>query len=147
MIPTHKHIVAIHVCTDCYFTHHNGAHEDPDKPGVWYAGDSDEPCDRKPLSEIPDGRDITDWTDSDLSHDVVAYQRDNMPLRRLDTLTPHELEELSDLIDRIVLGDGIDEFSRSSCDGCGSTLGGARYRLALWDAPVGVGPSLLGQPR
>jgi hypothetical protein len=28
-------------------------------------------------------------------------------------------------------GDGIDEFSSSWCQGCGSTLGGARYRLAL----------------
>ena len=27
-------------------------------------------------------------------------------------------------------GDGIDEFSRNPCDGCGSSLGGYRYRLA-----------------
>lgn len=30
-------------------------------------------------------------------------------------------------------GEGMDEFSWSSCDGCGSTLGGARYRLALFE--------------
>jgi hypothetical protein len=29
-------------------------------------------------------------------------------------------------------GEGIDEFSWSSCDGCGSTLGGSRYRLAMF---------------
>jgi hypothetical protein len=29
-------------------------------------------------------------------------------------------------------GDGIDEFSWSSCDGCGSTLGGSRYWLAIF---------------
>ncbi len=28
--------------------------------------------------------------------------------------------------------EGMDTFSRSPCDGCGSTLGGARYRLAVW---------------
>ncbi len=28
--------------------------------------------------------------------------------------------------------EGIDSFSWSSCDGCGSTLGGSRYRLAVW---------------
>ena len=27
-------------------------------------------------------------------------------------------------------GEGIDAFSWSSCDGCGSTLGGDRFRLA-----------------
>lgn len=29
-------------------------------------------------------------------------------------------------------GEGIDEFSWQTCDGCGSTLGGSRYRLAVW---------------
>lgn len=28
--------------------------------------------------------------------------------------------------------DGITEFSWSRCDGCGSHLGGSRYRLAVW---------------
>ena len=31
-------------------------------------------------------------------------------------------------------GDGIDDFSWSSCSGCGSTLGGSRYRLAVFDS-------------
>ncbi len=30
-------------------------------------------------------------------------------------------------------GEGMDEFSWRSCDGCGSTLGGARYRLAVFE--------------
>jgi hypothetical protein len=30
-------------------------------------------------------------------------------------------------------GEGIDDFSWSGCDGCGSQLGGSRYRLALFD--------------
>ena len=29
---------------------------------------------------------------------------------------------------------GETEFSWSSCEGCGSNLGGARYRLAVWPA-------------
>ncbi len=29
-------------------------------------------------------------------------------------------------------GEGMDDFSWRSCEGCGSTLGGARYRLALF---------------
>jgi hypothetical protein len=29
-------------------------------------------------------------------------------------------------------GEGLEDFSWSSCDGCGSTLGGARFRLALF---------------
>ncbi len=31
-------------------------------------------------------------------------------------------------------GEGIDEFSRQRCGGCGSSLGGNRYRLAVWVA-------------
>lgn len=29
-------------------------------------------------------------------------------------------------------GDGITTFSRDTCDGCGSHLGGSRHRLAEW---------------
>jgi len=29
-------------------------------------------------------------------------------------------------------GNGIHDFSWSACEGCGSTLGGARYRFAVW---------------
>jgi len=30
-------------------------------------------------------------------------------------------------------GDGIEDFSWSSCDGCGSLLGGSRHRLAVFE--------------
>ena len=88
------------VCVDCYFAHHYGAHE---HEGQWFAGESDTPCDREPLAELPEyGHEshgqqvvsITDWTDSET-------------------------------------GEGIDEFSWRSCDGCGSRLGGSRHRLAI----------------
>jgi hypothetical protein len=30
-------------------------------------------------------------------------------------------------------GEGIDDFSWRSCDGCGSSLGGSRSRLSTWN--------------
>lgn len=30
-------------------------------------------------------------------------------------------------------GEGIEDFSRSRCGCCGSTLGGSRYRMAVWE--------------
>jgi hypothetical protein len=50
---------------------------------------------------------------------------DDEPLSELDGY------ELADNTDSET-GEGIDTFSWSSCDGCGSTLGGSRYRLAVW---------------
>lgn len=83
------------VCTDCYMAHHYGTTSQPTADGgtVWYAGESDTPCDREPLTRLV-GLDAWDDTDS-------------------------------------VTGDGMDDFSRSSCDGCGSPLGGSRFRLHL----------------
>ena len=79
------------VCVDCYFSHHYGAQE---HDGQWFAGESDEPCDREPLALLAD-YDLADNTDSDT-------------------------------------GEGMDDFSWRACEGCGSILGGARYRLALF---------------
>ncbi len=42
-------------------------------------------------------------------------------------------DELADNTDSET-GEGIQDFSWSSCDGCGSTLGGARYRLAVFQS-------------
>lgn len=78
------------VCTDCYFTHHYGATE---HDGEWFAGESDDPCDREPLAKL-DGYNLADNTNSKT-------------------------------------GEGMDDFSWRSCDGCGSTLGGSRFRLAV----------------
>jgi len=83
----------VYVCTDCYFAHHYGAVE---VDGEWFAGESDSPCDREPLSRLADCDSLADNTDSET-------------------------------------GEGLQDFSWSQCEGCGSTLGGARYRLALFD--------------
>lgn len=50
---------------------------------------------------------------------------DREPLARLEGL------ELANNVDAET-GEGIDTFSWSACEGCGSTLGGPRYRLSLW---------------
>jgi len=86
-----KVIDNVWVCVDCYFAHHYGAVE---IDGEWFAGESDTPCDREPLSRLVDC-DLADNTDSET-------------------------------------GEGIDDFSWRSCSGCGSTLGGSRYRLAVF---------------
>jgi hypothetical protein len=52
---------------------------------------------------------------------------DRQPLARLDGF------ELADNTDSET-GEGIDEFSWRSCQGCGSTLGGGRHRLAAWQS-------------
>ncbi len=60
-----------------------------------------------------------------------------------DTDTPADREPLA-LLERYELsdntdsetGDGIDTFSWQSCDGCGSHLGGSRYRLALFESDL-----------
>jgi hypothetical protein len=51
---------------------------------------------------------------------------DREPLGRLAGL------ELADDTDSET-GEGIDDFSWRSCEGCGSSLGGARYRLAIFE--------------
>ncbi len=51
---------------------------------------------------------------------------DRPPLALLDGF------ELADNTDSET-GEGMDDFSWSACSGCGSTLGGSRYRLALFE--------------
>lgn len=68
--------------------------------------------------------------------------------------TPYSPEPLSrlaglDLADATdsETGEGIEEFSWSACEGCGSSLGGARYRLALLERPhVLRAPGECGEP-
>lgn len=81
----------VEVCTDCYVTHHYGATE---HEGKWFAGESDSPCDRKPLALL-EGFRLADNTYSET-------------------------------------GEGIEEFAWNCCKGCGSTLGGTRFRLKVW---------------
>ena len=58
--------------------------------------------DREPLGIMPDNARVSDWT-----------------------YDPDDVEHYTD-----EMGTGILEFSWASCDGCGSTLGGSRHRLA-----------------
>lgn len=128
----------IEVCNDCYFTHHYGCtsvtrpatdaeeanylhgyvhyrphdmRETDDGLEVteWFSGESDTPADREPLNKC-DGLDLFDNTCSD--HDWSAEVCDHCG----------QQGEGGD--------DGKTEFTWSSCEGCGSTLGGSRYRLA-----------------
>jgi ribosomal protein L37AE/L43A len=117
------------VCTDCYFAHHYGATE---VDGQWYAGESDTPSDREPLGLIPDIGHVSGiWR--------VTFVSDN-------TCSEHSVSEILDgdeyEIDTTECPhcgqrgweDGHTEFTWSSCDGCGSHLGGSRYRLAIhWE--------------
>ena len=128
------------VCTDCYFAHHYGIratvmgtdHLDPqpvpldEVPGLiadgwtvtWWAGDSDIPCDSEPLSQL-DGLDLYDNTCS--NHSVEDVYDDDGDRTGDTTECPecgHDDWE-----------DGITDFSWSRCGGCGSMLGGSRYRL------------------
>lgn len=115
------------VCTDCYFAHHNGMHE---HDGQWFTGDSDEPCDRRPLNRIEDFFEVFDYTCSDHESEKV-YVRDEtgMDWHEGDwTECPHcQRPGWED-----DAGSGIQEFSWRQCNGCGSNLGGQRYRLSLW---------------
>lgn len=133
------------VCTDCYFAHHYGAHDEVrpatdaeeanylngwkqyDPAGIretdhglevveWFSGESDIPCDREPLCKLDDV-DLSDNTCSD--HDADETRDDDYELIEIPCThcgqTGYE--------------NGIQEFSWSSCGGCGSNLGGSRYRL------------------
>ena len=125
------------VCTDCYFAHHYGVTWMSREPNgdlygpwtfeeraeligehdwVWFAGESDEPCELEPLGKLDDV-DLSDNTCSD--HDADETRDDDYELIEIPCThcgqTGYE--------------NGIQEFSWSSCGGCGSNLGGSRYRL------------------
>jgi len=124
------------VCVDCYFAHHYGVTAAVVDLGpipldqvpnyvadgatiLWYAGESDDPSDREPLGLIPDDRLVTDNTcDNHLWRPDIDDDGLGFPC-------PHCTGESDE--------DGIEDFSWRSCQGCGSTLGGARYRLAIHD--------------
>jgi ribosomal protein L37AE/L43A len=107
------------VCTDCYFAHHYGARLGPD--GLWYAGDTDTPCDREPLTRLDDGE-ISDNTCAD--HSVEEIYDDDGD-RTGDTTACEQCSQTG-------YEDGIDGFSSRWCDGCNTHLAGSRYRLAYW---------------
>jgi hypothetical protein len=110
------------VCVDCYFAHHYGAHE---HEGKWYAGDSDTPCDQEPLGEL-EGFEVSDNTCSNHYYgQSCATVEDEDADNYGENVEPCEQCGSSDD------DNGIEEFSWHSCSGCGSHLGGARYRLHL----------------
>jgi ribosomal protein L37AE/L43A len=112
------------VCTDCYFAHHYGAHEikvedaDSYNEAGWYAGESDRPCDREPLGEC-EHLELADNTCSDHYYGQSC-----------ETNEDGENVEPCDHCRRSDDENGIREFDWWRCDGCGSRLGGSRYRLA-----------------
>ena len=56
---------------------------------------------------------------------------DREPLALLEGYDLADNTDVNDEFDEVD-GSGIEEFSWRSCEGCGSTLGGSRYRLALF---------------
>jgi hypothetical protein len=139
------------VCTDCYFAHHYGARqeetvvevgwlEDEQRYGIrganlWYAGEDDEPVggwheirvnhaldhNREPLGLIEDDIEITDNTCSNHYYGQNCETDD-------DGNNVEPCEQCGSSDDE----NGIQDFSWSRCHGCGSPLGGSRYRLHLW---------------
>jgi hypothetical protein len=115
------------VCTDCFYAAECGVFraavfadgtsilwddEDNVPPGAtlqWFAGDTDSPADREPLGRLDEYR-VADNTCS--NHDYS-----NGPC-------PHCGNDDDE--------NGIHEFSWRRCEGCGSRLGGSRYRMSLW---------------
>lgn len=115
------------VCVDCYISYHYGyravdAAEDyaigyPGDDtgladGLWWVGESDQVTDREPLHRVPSGMFLHDDTCS--NHYYGQDEADD------------ECDQCGRPADD---GTGIDTFSWSRCDGCGSTLGGSRYRM------------------
>jgi len=110
------------VCVDCYSAHHCGYHE---HDGEWFAGESDTPADCEPLAKL-DGLEIADNTCSDHYYGQSC-----------DRVTDEDSDEYGENVEPCEQcgskddDNGIEEFSYRSCQGCGSHLGGSRYRLSL----------------
>lgn len=94
------------VCTDCYYAHHGLDDDDEHSP------------DREPLGLVPEEAEVYDWTCS--NH---FYGQDVTPDNGDATTCDH--------CGGLGWENGITEFTWSSCDGCGSHLGGSRHRLAV----------------
>jgi hypothetical protein len=124
MTNTHTHDVM--VCEDCYTAHHYGCRQiereaTADEEHAWHGGYLRGHALPNVVEETDNGLQIREW---------FAGESD----------TPSDREPLAllagfDLADNVDsdTGDGIDTFSSSRCHGCGSTLGGTRYRLAIFE--------------
>ncbi len=94
---------AMWICADCYFAHHYGIGSD--------AWDSDPQWDRDMYESEIAGLDLSDWTCADHPNDLSVCE----------SCGSAEYEN------------GITEFSWQSCELCRSSLGGSRFRMAVWD--------------
>ena len=94
------------VCTDCYFAHHYGYRElAPDLFTIGPDFGRENATDREPLALL-DEYELADWT------------YDESDGENAEQIEQH--------------GTGLRDFSWSTCQGCGSTLGGSRSRLSTW---------------
>jgi len=67
-------------------------------------------------------------------HDGLWYSGESdTPCDREPLALVNVGKEITDNTD-VNEGDGIIEFTWTPCEGCGSTLGGSRHRLAVWEA-------------
>lgn len=101
----------IWVCIDCYLAH-NGFLE-----ALESETDRERSTDREPLNLIPEGYDVTaGLLDSEHADDCPIRTRgDELRAVGFDCDCAHQ------------------SFSWSACEGCGSTLGGTRDALTLWE--------------
>jgi ribosomal protein L37AE/L43A len=116
---TTREYADVWVCTDCYFAHHYGASE---HDGKWYANESDSPCESGEPLRLLDNYETSDNTCSNHSVEDL-YDEDGD--RTGETSACEDCGQTD-------YETGIEDFSWRRCDGCGSTLGGSRYRLAIW---------------
>lgn len=113
------------VCVDCYFAHHYGAseHERPlsgAETSHYLHGYLDIPG---TITETVEGLVVSQWYAGESD---TPCDREPLGL----WVQGHHLADNTDS----ETGEGIDEFSWRQCSGCGSTLGGSRYRMAVHDS-------------
>jgi hypothetical protein len=121
------HTADIMVCTDCYFAHHCGAtmvdrEATDDEASDWHAGYL------RTGHSLPN---VIDETDAGIIIREWFAGESDTPCHREPLGLWVQGHELTDNTDSET-GEGIEEFSWRQCNGCGSTLGGSRYRLAVW---------------
>lgn len=121
------------VCVDCYFAHHYGAHaidREPtdDELADWHGGYL------RTGHTLPNM--VTDDSGALMVRDWFAGESDTPSDREPLGMVP-EGWDVTDWVDSET-GEGERSFDGGACDGCGSSLGGARYRLAVWhpDTPA-----------
>lgn len=126
-----KKIGSVEVCEECYFAYHYGA--DEATATTTYINDPEgaEKRSAELLKLIEDQRDLTDWTYPSAKFEHRTIVDEDGDEVRVVRLIDYDGSDITDQAD----GDtGITDFSWKSCDGCGSDLGGSRYRLAMWSS-------------